>query len=118
MRKVPPITPSKTFKQIPNTDNRKDLNMKDLLKLLENDSRLSSEKLALMLDKEEGDIKRMIEDCEAGKIDVVLCKSLSRFSRNTLDGVTYIRHLQGLGVRLIFENQQIKTMPVNQTDRN
>ena len=52
---------------------------------------------------------RMVEDCEAGKINVVLCKSLSRFSRNTLDGVTYIRHLQGLGVRLIFEKENIDT---------
>jgi len=38
--------------------------MKELLKLLENDSRLSPEKLALMLDKEEGDIKAMIEGLE------------------------------------------------------
>ena len=52
---------------------------------------------------------RMVQDCEAGKIDVVLCKSLSRFSRNTLDGVTYIRHLQELGVRLIFEKENIDT---------
>jgi DNA-binding Lrp family transcriptional regulator len=38
--------------------------MKELLKLLENDSRLTPESLALMLDKEEGDIKAMIESCE------------------------------------------------------
>lgn len=37
-------------------------NMSELLRLLENDSRLSAETLALMLDKETGDIKKMIED--------------------------------------------------------
>ncbi len=39
--------------------------MTELLKLLENDARLSPEALALMLDKEVGDIKKMISDCEA-----------------------------------------------------
>ena len=38
--------------------------MNDLLKLLENDARLSPEALALMLDKEVGDIKTIIEDYE------------------------------------------------------
>ncbi len=38
--------------------------MTELLRLLENDARLSPKALALMLDKEEGDIKKMIEDCE------------------------------------------------------
>ncbi len=38
--------------------------MTELLKLLENDARLSPEALALMLDKEVGDIKKMISDCE------------------------------------------------------
>lgn len=52
---------------------------------------------------------RMIEDCENGKIDAVICKSVSRFSRNTLDAVNYIRHLQGLGIRLIFEKEGIDT---------
>lgn len=52
---------------------------------------------------------RMIEDCENGKIDAIICKSVSRFSRNTLDAVNYIRHLQGLGIRLIFEKEGIDT---------
>lgn len=52
---------------------------------------------------------KLIEDCEAGKIDIVICKSISRFSRNTLDAVTYIQKLLGLGVRLIFEKEGIDT---------
>lgn len=52
---------------------------------------------------------QMIADCEAGKIDIVLCKSISRFSRNTLDAVTYIRKLQEMGIRLIFEKEGIDT---------
>ena len=52
---------------------------------------------------------RMIEDCEAGLIDIIICKSLSRFSRNALDTVAYIRKLKELGVRLIFEKENIDT---------
>ena len=52
---------------------------------------------------------KMIQDCEDGKIDAVICKSVSRFSRNTLDAVNYIRHLQDLGIRLIFEKEGIDT---------
>ena len=52
---------------------------------------------------------QMIQDCEDGKIDVVICKSVSRFSRNTLDAVRYIQLLRGMGIRLIFEKEQIDT---------
>lgn len=52
---------------------------------------------------------KMVKDCEAGMIDIVLCKSISRFSRNTLDAVSYIRKLKELGVRIIFEKEGIDT---------
>ena len=52
---------------------------------------------------------QMVKDCENGEIDVIICKSVSRFSRNTLDAVNYIRHLRSLGVRLIFEKENIDT---------
>lgn len=52
---------------------------------------------------------RMIEDCECGLIDIIVCKSISRFSRNTQDAVFYIRHLLELGIRLIFEKEEIDT---------
>nr|MBQ4458420.1 recombinase family protein [Clostridia bacterium] len=52
---------------------------------------------------------QMIQDCDDGKIDLVICKSVSRFSRNTLDAVNYIRHLRALGVRIMFEKEGIDT---------
>ena len=52
---------------------------------------------------------QMVQDCEDGKIDVVICKSISRFSRNTLDAVNYIRKLRSLGIRMIFEKEGIDT---------
>ena len=52
---------------------------------------------------------RMIQDCEDGKIDIILCKSISRFSRNTLDAVNNIRKLKNLGIRIIFEKESLDT---------
>lgn len=53
--------------------------------------------------------REMIADCEAGKIDYILTKSISRFARNTLDCIGYVRKLQGYGVRLYFEKEGIDT---------
>lgn len=53
---------------------------------------------------------RMIEDCRAGKIKRVLVKSVSRFARNTVDALTYIRELKELGVSVFFESENIDTM--------
>lgn len=53
--------------------------------------------------------QRMITDCEAGKIDYIITKSISRFARNTLECISYIRHLQKLGVGLLFEKENIDT---------
>ena len=52
---------------------------------------------------------RMVQDCDDGLIDAVICKSVSRFSRNTLDAVNYMRQLRDLGIRLIFEKEGIDT---------
>ena len=52
---------------------------------------------------------RMIEDCEAGLIDIIICKSISRFSRNSMDALAYIRKLKDLGIRIIFEKEDIDT---------
>ena len=52
---------------------------------------------------------QLIKDCEDGKIDAVICKSVSRFSRNTLDAVRYIQMLRGMDIRLIFEKENIDT---------
>lgn len=53
---------------------------------------------------------RMIEDCRAGKINRVLVKSISRFGRNTVDTLKYVRELRDLGISVFFETQNIDTM--------
>lgn len=53
---------------------------------------------------------RMIDDCRAGKINRILCKSISRFGRNTVDTLKYVRELRDLGISIFFETQQIDTM--------
>lgn len=52
----------------------------------------------------------MIADCEAGKIDLVITKSISRFARNTQDCLKYSRMLKALGIGIIFEKENISTM--------
>ncbi|MBP3876023.1 MAG: recombinase family protein [Lachnospiraceae bacterium] len=53
---------------------------------------------------------RMIADCEAGRIDMVLTKSISRFARNTLDCLQYIRKLKAMEIPILFTKEGINTM--------
>lgn len=53
---------------------------------------------------------RMIEDAKAGKFDLILTKEISRFARNTIDGISYSRDLLRRGVAIIFENDGINTL--------
>jgi DNA invertase Pin-like site-specific DNA recombinase len=53
---------------------------------------------------------RMIEDAKAGKIDLILTKSISRFSRNTVDSLTVTRELKAKGVEVYFEKENISSM--------
>ena len=53
---------------------------------------------------------RMIRQCRQKKIDIVLTKSISRFARNTVDCLRYIRDLRALGVAVIFEKENINTL--------
>ena len=62
--------------------------------------------------KNRKEFMRMMRDCEKGKIDTVLCKSISRFSRNTVDCLNSIRALRSLGIPVIFEKENIDTMKV------
>lgn len=62
----------------------------------------------LRTDKRE-DFQRMLRDCRKGKIDRILTKSISRFSRNTRDYLETIRELKSLGVEVEFEKEQINT---------
>jgi len=54
--------------------------------------------------------KRMIADAESKKFDLLLTKEISRFARNTLDSILYTRKLKGLGVGVIFMNDNINTL--------
>lgn len=53
---------------------------------------------------------RMIRLCKQKKIDIILTKSISRFSRNTVDCLNYIRSLRELGIAVIFEKENINTL--------
>ena len=56
------------------------------------------------------DFQSMIDDCMAGKIDMVLTKSISRFARNTVDALTNIRKLKEKNIPVLFEKESINTM--------
>lgn len=53
--------------------------------------------------------QKMIKDAENGKIDRILTKSISRFARNTIDCIAYVRHLKELGTTILFEKENIDT---------
>lgn len=55
------------------------------------------------------DFNRMINDCRDGKIDRIVTKSTSRFSRNTLDSIATVRELKAIGVTVYFEKEGIDT---------
>ena len=59
--------------------------------------------------KREG-FNQMIEDALAGKIDLIITKSVSRFARNTVDSLTTIRKLKAHGIEVYFEEQNIYTL--------
>lgn len=52
---------------------------------------------------------RLMEDCEKGLIDLVITKSISRFSRNTTDCLALVRKLLNYEVYVIFEKENINT---------
>jgi DNA invertase Pin-like site-specific DNA recombinase len=56
------------------------------------------------------EFQRMVADCEEGKINIVLTKSISRFARNTVDLLSTGRHLKELGVEVRFEKENISSL--------
>ena len=56
--------------------------------------------------------QRMIRHCEESKIDRILCKSISRFARNTTDLLETVRLLKKLNISVIFEKECIDTLSV------
>lgn len=53
---------------------------------------------------------RMLKDCEDGKLDMIITKSLTRFARNTVDSIQAIRRLKELGVAVYFEKEHINSL--------
>ena len=60
--------------------------------------------------KKREEFNRMIADCGDGKIDMTITKSISRFARNTLDCLNYVRELKELGIGILFEKENINTL--------
>lgn len=56
------------------------------------------------------DFNRLIKDCLAGKIDYIIVKSVSRFARNTVECLEYVRMLKARNIGIIFEEQNIDTL--------
>ena len=59
--------------------------------------------------KKREEFRRMITDCEAHKIDMVITKSISRFARNTQDCLENYRKLKNLGITVIFAKENIRS---------
>ena len=60
--------------------------------------------------KKRVEFNRMIDDCMAGRIDMLITKSISRFARNTLDCISYIRQLRERNIAVYFEKENINTL--------
>ena len=60
--------------------------------------------------KKRDGFNQMIEDALAGKIDLIITKSVSRFARNTVDSLTTVRKLKEKGIEVYFEKENIYTL--------
>ncbi len=60
--------------------------------------------------KKRDEFNRMIDECMAGGIDMIITKSISRFARNTLDCLKYIRQLKEKNIPVFFEKENINSM--------
>lgn len=61
------------------------------------------------LTEHRSEFQRLMQECENGRVDLILCKSISRFARNTVDLLSTIRHLKEIGVEVRFEKENIST---------
>ena len=59
------------------------------------------------------DFQRLVNDCINGDIDMVITKSISRFARNTLDTLQYVRKLKEFNVAVFFEEENINTLTMD-----
>ena len=60
--------------------------------------------------RKRADFMRMMKWCKQGKIDLILTKSVSRFARNTVDCLNYVRMLKAQGIAVYFEKENINSM--------
>lgn len=60
--------------------------------------------------KDRKEFKRLLKDCFSGKIDMIITKSISRFARNTLTTLQYVKRLREIGVDVYFESKGIHTL--------
>lgn len=65
------------------------------------------------LDYKRNEFMRMITDAMEGKFDVIITKSISRFARNTLDTLKYVRRLKERNIAVIFEKENINTLEMS-----
>ena len=63
--------------------------------------------------KHREDFKRMLRACREGRIDLILCKSVSRFGRNSVDVLRTIRALRERGIGVMFEKEAVDTRTMN-----
>ena len=53
---------------------------------------------------------KLMRDCEKGKVDLILTKSTTRFARNTVDSLTWVRKLRAMGIGVYFEEQNLDSL--------
>ena len=70
----------------------------------------ADEAISGTLDYKRTDFMKMIADCMEGKIDMILTKSISRFARNTLDTLKYVRMLKEKNIAILFEEENLNTL--------
>ena len=63
--------------------------------------------------KKRDGFNQMTQDCKKHRIDLILTKSISRFARNTLDSIQYVRMLKQMGIAVVFEKENINTATMN-----
>jgi len=63
--------------------------------------------------EERPEFQRLLSDCRAGLVDLVITKAISRFARNTLTTLKVTRELKDLGVGVFFEEQNVNTLSAN-----
>ena len=77
------------------------------------DSIYTDEGISATNTKRREGFKAMVADALAGKIDLIVTKSVSRFARNTVDSLTTVRTLKEKGVEIYFEKENIWTLDAN-----